>query len=301
MTPPADRPGPAPRAEAAAFSPFERDLLQRERAAHAARARRSRWRVYGGRVLVIAFILAIWQVGSGRFLDPFFFSAPSDIARAFVILFTREDALYHVRYTLIETMAGYGIGVAAGLLLAVLLTIREEVYQLLEPLILAVNGVPRVALAPLIIMWFGIGILPKIVVAALLVFFVVLLNTVAGIRTIDPWLIHVSRTLGGSRGEILRKIVFPAIAPYVITSLRMTVPMAVIGAIVGEFISSNRGLGFLINKASNAFDTALAFAAIILLLFFVMALNGLIGFVERRSLGWLSERKGSEIGVTQLY
>ncbi len=283
------------------LSPFERELAQRETVAYALRTGRARRTIYGGRVLVVALFLGAWEVCSGRVLDPFFVSSPSRIANALVLLFTKEDALYHARFTLIETLAGYAIGVVAGLVLAVLLTIREEVYQLLEPLILAVNGIPRVALAPLIIMWFGIGITPKIVVAALLVFFVVLLNTVAGIRTIDPMLIHMSRILGGTRQVILRKIVFPAIAPYVITSLRMTVPMAVIGAIIGEFISSNRGLGFLINKASNAFDTPLAFAAIILLLAFVLVLNGLIGFLERRSLRWLSERRGGEVGVQQLY
>ncbi len=283
------------------LSPFERELAQRERGAYAQRTRRARRNIYGGRVLVVAGLLLVWELASGRLLDPFFVSSPSKIAQALVLLFTKEDALYHVRYTLIETLAGYAIGVVAGLGLAVLLTIREEVYQLLEPLILAVNGIPRVALAPLIIMWFGIGITPKIVVAALLVFFVVLLNAVAGIRTIDPMLIHVSRILGGTRREILRKVVFPAIAPYVITSLRMTVPMAVIGAIIGEFISSNRGLGFLINKASNAFDTPLAFAAIILLLVFVLVLNGLIGFLERRSLRWLAEQRGGDVGVTQVY
>jgi NitT/TauT family transport system permease protein len=292
---------PGPGGARDSVTPFEQKLLRRETAATALRTRQARRRIYGGRVLVVAAFLALWQAGSGRVLDPFFFSTPSEIAKALVLAFTREDALYHIRYTLLEVVAGYIVGVVAGLLLAVLLTIREEVYQLLEPLILAVNGIPRVALAPIIIMWFGIGITPKIIVAALLVFFVVLLNTVAGIRTIDPWLIHVSRILGGTRREILRKVVFPAIAPYVITSLRMTVPMAVIGAIVGEFISSNRGLGFLVNKASNAFDTPMAFAAIILLLVFVVVLNSLIGFVERRSLRWLSERRGGDAGVTRLY
>lgn len=262
---------------------LQRDALIR----HQRRVRSSQLLILFGRCVVIVGTLLFWELGSGRFFDPFFISSPSAVAQAMVRLFVEERALLHIRFTVTEMSLGYLFGATAGVIVALLLTIREEVYIILEPIILAVYGIPRIALAPLIIMWFGIGITPKVILAALLVFFIVLVNTVSGIRAMDPWLIYVSRTLGAKRWQILTKILLPSIAPYIITSLRLTLPMALLGAIVGEFISANRGMGFLISKASNALDTSLAIAAILVLLAVVMVLNALITLIEKRSFLWI--------------
>jgi len=147
-------------------------------------------------------------------------------------------------------------------------------------------AIPKVALAPLVIVWFGIYLVPKVVLAASLVLFIVYFNTVAGIAAVNPRMHEAVRVMGASRLALLTKLVLPSAARYIFTAMRITVPGALIGAIIGEFVSSNRGIGFLIAAASSRYDTARVFAGIISLLIFVLLLNAVISRVERHLTRW---------------
>jgi NitT/TauT family transport system permease protein len=276
------------------------EVVQRLKAAVAARERERRRREHAviltGRVLIVLGLLASWEALSGRVLDPFFVSSPSRIARAFVDLLLHHELLVHAQYTTIETLAGFATGSAAGIALAFLLTSLGRLYEMTEPILVALYGIPRTALAPLFIMWFGIGITSKIVIAALFVFFVVFMNTVAGIRGTSPQMVDLVRLMGASGGDVLVKVVLPSALPYILTALRIVVPTAMIGAIVGEFISAQRGLGFLISRSTFEFSTHAAFAGIFALMVVVVVMNAAIGAVERPLMRWRPQQRISGNG-----
>ncbi len=263
------------------------EALKRQVAEAAARGRRrARRRLLAGRVALLAVCLGLWELLSGRVLDPFFFSSPIRVLAALRRLVLEDDLLWHAQLTTVEAVSGYIVGSIAGVLLAFIVTTWGQLYKVVEPFVLALNGIPRIALAPLFIMWFGIGITPKIVIAALLVFFIVFMNTVSGIQGASPQLIDLARLMGAGRLDVLRKIVLPSALPFIITSLRIVVPTAMIGAIVGEFISAQKGLGFMINRASFEYQTGAAFAGIAVLLAVVVILNTVLSLVEARLLRW---------------
>ena len=261
-------------------------LKQQVAGAAALDRRRARRRLLAGRLALLLASLGLWEALSGRVLDPFFFSSPSRVLAALRRLVLEDELLWHAQLTTIEAVGGYILGSVTGVLLAFLVTTWGQLYKVVEPFVLALNGIPRIALAPLFIMWFGIGITPKIVIAALLVFFIVFMNTVSGIQSASPQLIDLARLMGASRLDVLGKIVLPSALPFIITSLRIVVPAAMIGAIVGEFISAQKGLGFMINRASFEYQTGAAFAGIAVLLAVVVILNAILSLVEGRLLRW---------------
>jgi NitT/TauT family transport system permease protein len=187
---------------------------------------------------------------------------------------------------LLEVGAGYVIGALLGLLFAWLLSLGKTFEKIVRPFFIAFYGIPKIALAPLIIMWFGLGITPKILIAAVFVFFVVSLNTLAGIQAVSGDLINIARVMGANRFDVMTKIVFPSALPYIMTALRITIPQAMVGAIIGEFLAGNRGVGYLINSASNQYNTAGAFAGIATLLVIVLVMDWLVSVAERRFLRW---------------
>ena len=237
------------------------------------RQRKDRRSTTLGRLAFGAAFFLLWELASGTIVDQFFVSKPSHIAASFWAMLTREGLLYHLQFTVIEALAGYLIGAGAGLLLGFALARSDLVYRIVEPFVLAFYGIPRIALAPLFILWFGIGIASKIAVAAVMVFFIVLINTIAGIRSAPPQLLQVARVMGASEWDLVRKVVFPAATPFIIAALQITVPQAMIGAIVGEFISSNRGVGHLISRAAGWLDTPGLFAGIFALLVVVLLMS----------------------------
>lgn len=248
-------------------------LLERVESQEARRARRDRWTTLLGRLAFAAVFFAGWELSSGRLVDQFFVSRPSAIAASLWAMATREALFYHLRFTIIEATVGYLLGAAAGLILGFALARVEALYRIVEPFIVAFYGIPRIALAPLFILWFGIGIASKIAVAAVMVFFIVFINTIAGIRSAPPQLLQVARVMGAGEWALVRKVIFPAATPFIVAALQITVPQAMIGAIVGEFISSNRGVGHLISRAAGWLDTPGLFAGIFALLVVVLAMN----------------------------
>ena len=221
--------------------------------------------------LLLAVLLA-WQLLSGAVLDPFFFSSPSRIFDSLVGLFKSGQLFEHAGYTIYEAFAGYLIGSAAAILAASVFGPSPRLYAIIEPFLLSVYAVPSVAIAPLLIVWFGVGLASKVCLAAYFVFFVVFMNAVTGMRAVQPGWIDTVRVMGASRTQIMTKIVMRGAAPHIQAGLRLAVPEAVIGAIVGEFISSQKGIGYLILSASAKYQTAGVFAAVMILAVLVLVM-----------------------------
>lgn len=239
-----------------------------------------------GQVLLGLSLFLLWEFGSGVLVDQFFVSKPSKILESVWGMLMKEDLLYHMQFTVTEALVGYAIGAGAGLLSGFLLARIDIVYRIVQPFIIGFYGIPRIALAPLFILWFGIGISSKIAVAAVMVFFIVLINTIAGIRSVPVQLLQVSKVMGASEWDLNWKVIFPSATPFIIAGLQIAVPQAMIGAIVGEFISSNRGVGHLINKASGWLDTPGLFAGIFALMIVVLLMNYGVTVLGNRLMRW---------------
>ena len=267
--------------------------LDRESAlltAEADRARRAartdRLRILAGQLVLLALILGGWAWASGRVLDRLFLSDPVSVTKAFWAILLKGTLWYHLRFTLIETLLGYLIGAGIGLAGALAVSMIPAGEPVLRPFVILAYATPKIALAPLMIIWFGIGILPKVILAATFVFFVVFLSTLAGIATVPPQLVSVVRVMGAAPSAVFRKVVLPSALPFILTALRLTIPAALIGAVIGEFISSNRGVGYLINAASSRYATAEVFAGIGSLLVVVLCMNAGLSLLERSWSRW---------------
>jgi NitT/TauT family transport system permease protein len=264
----------------------EYDLHAREALEANRRERRETWAVFGWQACLLAVLLFGWWWSSGRIFDRLFLSDPISVAKAFWRITLDGTLWFHLRYTMAETALGYVFGASLGLAGAMIVALMPGGEPIMRPMILLAFATPKIAIAPLMILWFGIGILPKIVLAATFVFFIVFLNTVAGLGTVSPGLVTIVRVMGARPVTIFRKVVLPAATPFIMAALRITIPAALIGAIVGEFISSNRGVGYLINAASSRYRTAEVFAGILGLLIVVVILNMIVSALERMWLRW---------------
>jgi NitT/TauT family transport system permease protein len=264
----------------------EEALLARETARAGAAVRRDRRRIVVWQAALLGALLIGWALASGRLVDRLFLSDPVSVARAFGMLVVKGTLWFHLQFTLTATLAGYLIGAGLGLAGALAVSLSRAGEPILRPFVLLAWATPKIALAPLVIIWFGIGVLPKIVLAATFVFFVVFLSTLAGLATVSPDLVAVVRVMGASPLTVFRKVAVPSAMPFIVTALRLTIPAALIGAIIGEFISSNRGIGYLINAASSRYNTAEVFAGILSLLVLVLLMNAALSAAERAWLRW---------------
>jgi NitT/TauT family transport system permease protein len=271
-------PSPARRAEA--------EMLRREIAAARSRERVERVVVWAWQAALLVLLLVGWTWASGRILDRLFLSDPVSIARAFWKLLITGELWYHLRFTLAETLLGYAFGVSLGLAGAAGVALLPALQPIIMPYVMLFYATPKIALAPLIVMWFGLGIFPKVLLAAIFVFFVVFLNTLAGIAGVSPGLVAVARVMGARPHVLFRKVVLPSAMPFIVAALRITIPAALIGAVVGEFISSNRGVGYLISAASSRYNTAAVFGGILSLLIVVLAMDAAVTAFERAWLRW---------------
>ena len=237
----------------------------------------------------VAFLL-LWHFVSGRLIDPFFISSPDAVA---IKLWTWgvDGTLWHAfSYTFKAMIIGFLIGSLTGFVTGFVLGRSEILARLFDPFITAIYCMPKIALAPLLILWFGIGIESKVAMSALIVFFLVFLNTFAGVRDVNPLYLQVTSIMGATPMQQLRHVVFPSAAAWVLTGLKVSVPYALIGAVVGELISSNRGIGFLIGQASGLFDTAGVFAGLAVLAVTGIDLNAGLKKLETRLLRWRGQR-----------
>ncbi|TMR90334.1 ABC transporter permease [Nonomuraea basaltis] len=239
-------------------------------------ARRGRTRrvvVWACRIGIAAGAIVVWDLVSGTLVRPFFISSPQAVAGRLVDWFGSADFWFHARFTLTSSGLGFLAGAVLGIVLAWPLALRRVAYRVVEPYFLIAYSIPAVALGPVFILWFGIGLAPKIVLAAYFVFFVVFINTVEGIRQVPQGLLDVTRVMGGSRWATMRSVLLPGALPYILAAFRVTLPAAMIGAVVGEFIASNRGIGYLTRAAAGRYQTAGVIAGTIVLAAIVLLLS----------------------------
>lgn len=254
-------------------------------------------KVWALRIVIVGGLFALWQFGSGTLFDEFFISRPSAIAGEFMDLVSSGRLFYHAGITVTEALSGFLCGGLIGTTAGVLLGRNEVVGKALDPLILVFYSLPKIALAPLFVIWFGIGIEMKIILTATIVFFLVFLNTYTGVRGVSRELVAIMRLMGAREGDILRKVVLPSVVTWVFAGLKLSVPYALIGAIVGELIAANRGLGYLLSNAAGQFNTAGVFAAIGAIVILTVLLNIAVRQFERWMMPWQDEQAAREMSI----
>jgi NitT/TauT family transport system permease protein len=231
-------------------------------------------------------ILFVWQGVSGRLIDNFFISNPIDVGQR-LIEWTLDGSIFtHLWATIYATMAGFAIGSVLGGTLGIWLGVSPFISRLLNPYLNGLNALPKVALAPLFVLWFGLGIESKIALAAALVLFLVFLNTFAGVRQVDQDLIEIARLMKATRLQVIAKVIVPSAMSWMFAGLRVSVPYALIGAVIGEMVASNKGLGYLVQFSGAQFDTAGVFAVLIVIALLAMTLNFLVDAVQNHLEQW---------------
>ena len=238
--------------------------------------------------VVIAAVLLLaweWSVATGR-LDRFFYSQPSAIARQLWTWFSSGSVWPHIGMTLLATLLGFAIGTLLGLVVGFVLARSETLGRVFEPLLALLNGMPRVVLAPLMILWFGLGLTSKVALSVLVVFLIVFYAVYSGIREVDRNLIANARILGANERQLTWHVLIPSALTWIFSSLRVSVGFALVGPVVAEYLGSNQGVGFLIANASSFFQATGVFAGLIVLMLMVAAINLVLRAVERHFSAW---------------
>jgi NitT/TauT family transport system permease protein len=257
------------------------------KAAAARVAAPSRAVVFAAQLAVGVVLLAAWQsLVSVKVLDPFFVSRPTDIA-ARVARWTVSGTLWgHLAVTLEESLLGLLAGAALGVSFGFALARSPFLARVLDPYIKMLNAVPRVVLAPLFLLWFGLGIWSKVALAVTLVFFVMFFNTYQGVRDADRVLIDNVRMLGASERQLVRHVLIPSALTWIFSSLQTSLGFAMVGAVVGEYLGATRGLGYVISQAEGTFDTTGVFAGMTVLGIVVVIVSAAVSRLERWLLHW---------------
>ena len=231
-------------------------------------------------------LLLLWQGASGRLVDNFFISNPIDVGTRLAGWVGDGSLFLHLWATVYATVVGFFVGAVGGVVLGIWLGVSPFTSRLLSPYLNALNALPKVALAPLFVLWFGLGLESKIALAAVLVLFLVFLNTYAGVREVDQDLIDGARLMKATRTQLIGKVIIPSAMSWVFAGLKISVPYALIGAVLGEMIAANRGLGYLVQFSGSQFDSAGVFAVLIVIALLAVALNFLVEIVQHRIQQW---------------
>ena len=234
---------------------------------------------------ILAAILALWQFAVTDASLPYF-SRPSLIAVKLYELLTHQDIYRHISVTLAEITMGYALGAVIGLSLGFILGRSQFLSAALQPYIIGLYSIPKIALAPVFIVWLGLGIASKVAVVFVASFFLVFFNTYSGLISINEELVRLARLMGASWPQTVTRVILPAAAPQIFLGLRTAVPYAVIGAVIGEYIGSGEGLGYFILYASQTYDAAALFAGIIILVAIVFLANFGLTWLEGRVIRW---------------
>ena len=245
-------------------------------------------------VLGILLILLLWQIVTMLNLYPtFIIPTPISVVQRLIDV-ARDGRLWSNTWTTVSQMlVGLGIGLSIGVLLGYVMAKSRALEDLLSPLVLAFQSTPVVAYAPLLVIWFGSGPTSKIITSALIVFFPMLMNTLIGVRTVPVSLRDLMRSLGATRWQMFSRLEVPSALPVLFGGLKVSAVLAVIGAVVGEFISADSGLGYLINRARYDYDTPLVFVAILMLAVIARLMYGAVAWLERRALAWQTRLRKS--------
>ena len=239
-----------------------------------------------------AFILLWWGLVAVFNVPAYLVPSPGELADKAWFLATEAGLLSHIPVTLVEIVAGFVIGVVAGVATAVLFTRLPAVEVVLNPLIIFVQTAPKIAIAPLLLLWLGLGAAPKIVLVAIVVFFPVLSNMLSALRSIDPNLLALATILRMGPVARFRRIELPQSLPLLFTGMKVGVTLAVTAAVIGELMGARAGLGYLLSLGQETADVGLVLVAVILLSLIGYALYLLLGIAERRLLGWHESRAG---------
>jgi NitT/TauT family transport system permease protein len=249
-------------------------------------------------LLVLVVTFGLWYVLTEPGLIPafvfendqqaaFFFGEPLKVlGRIWTWFAVAGDIYQHLWVTLVETVLAFGIGTLMGLGCGLWLALSPMAAAIFDPYIKAANSMPRVILAPIFAVWFGLGIASKVALGVTLVFFIVFFNVYQGVKEVSPVVLANARMLGASRRQLLRHVYLPSATSWVFSSLHTSVGLAFVGAVVGEYLGSSRGVGYLILQAEGSFDINTVMAGILVLTVFALMLDGAVGWLERHLMKW---------------
>jgi NitT/TauT family transport system permease protein len=246
------------------------------------------WIVIGGLLLLWQSIVQIFNVRA------FILPAPTAIWAAF--LEYRQPIMDNALFTLANTLSGFAIGIAVGVLLGIVIGSSRLAYAGLYPLLIGINSVPKAAIVPIFVLWMGIGQAPAIATAFLLSFFPIAVNVAIGLATVEPELEDVLRSLGATRMDILRKVGLPRTMPFFFASLKVSVTLAFVGAVISETIASNDGIGYLMMQSASQFRVPLMFAGLMVIAAMGIATYVIFALIERRVTGWAMRRQDTQFG-----
>lgn len=256
---------------------------------HASRARLAAWHVG-----ILAVVFGVWyMLTTPGIVDAayanriaFFFGRPLEVIKVVIQWFVSGKIYPHLAITLWETLLAFAIGSVLGLVIGLWLALSPTASAIAEPYITALNAMPRVILAPIFAVWFGLGVLSKVALGVTLVFFIVFFNVYQGVKEVSPVVLANARMLGASRHQLLRSIYLPSATSWVFSSLHTSVGMAFVGAVVGEYLGSAKGVGYLILQAEGVFDINTVIAGIVVLTVFALLLDFIVTKIEARLLVW---------------
>ena len=238
-------------------------------------------------LVALVLLLALWEAaGRAGMLNPLYLPSPSQIGAALVDLFSDGRIWPHLEATFTAALGGLALGIAVGVVLGVAAALVRLVAELLEPVMTLLNAVPRVILAPLFVIWLGIGLASKIALSFILVAVLIFFTVFTGIRQVDRRMVERVITLGGDRWALVRHVYLPSVTAWILSNLKVAVGFAFTGALVGEFVAATHGLGYLLSFAQSTYNAALMFALIVLILIVVLLIFSIAGRLEKYLLRW---------------
>jgi len=237
--------------------------------------------------LAFGVVLAVWEAaGRAGMLNPLFAPSPSQIIKALVELFTTGSIWPHLEATFGAALGGLALGIVVGVVLGVIAALVPFIAELLQPVMTLLNAIPRVVLAPLFAIWFGIGIASKVALAFILVAVLIFFTVYTGILHVDKRLVERITTLGGGRFALIRYVYLPSVASWILSNMKVAVGFAFTGAVVGEFVAASRGLGYLLSFAQSTYNSALMLALVMLIMAVVLIIFAVSGRIEKRLMRW---------------
>jgi len=235
----------------------------------------------------LAVLLIVWQAAANAgWLNPLYMPSPLKIWAALVQLFGSGSIWPHLEATFAAALGGLAIGVIVGVILGAAAAILPVIAELLEPVMILLNAVPRVVLAPLFVIWLGIGLASKVALSFMLVAVLIFFTVYTGIRQVDRKLVERVITLGGGRGTLLREVYLPSVTAWVLGNLKVAVGFAFTGAVVGEFVAATKGLGYLLSFAQSTYNAALMLALVLVIMIFVLLIFAISEWLEKRLTRW---------------
>ena len=249
------------------------------------------------RMLPALIILALWEIAAIWLFDPRFVGKPSAILVYFCSEVRKPRIWLDTQITFTEILIGYFIGILTGVAVGFWLGFRPKLARIVEPYLLVLSAIPKLAIAPIIIIALGIGIESKIFIVVSMVFFLMFYAVFSAVKQIEPDFIHQARIMNANRLEVIRYVVAPAISPSIFDGMKTSIVFAMVGALLGEFIASKAGLGFYIINASGAFNVNGIWTGVIMIVALIGILTALIGMAERKMLRWLPDHGSGPVGL----